>query len=211
LTDETVDFGLRASGWQPKQPHAQHIVAAVAEGKLKSAFAGGEASDISVPERAESDSRVLVVASSQFLTNPFAYAGNGPDMGQQFAMMGNIGGDPQLMAVAGPYAQRYLTNTLLAVKNTMDWISGDQDLLAISAKIIGEPNLRYARPSPEDIPVDATDEQLRKIEQDYKLSRTQLQQRIEWVLTLGIPFLFAAFGLYRWRMRQTRRNELKLA
>jgi ABC-type uncharacterized transport system involved in gliding motility auxiliary subunit len=211
LTDDTLDFAFRPSGWQPKQPPGQHVIAAYAEGKLKSAFAGGEPSDISVPERSETPSRVLVIASSGFITNPFAYAGNGPEMGGQFAMMGNVGGDPELLAIAGPYAQRYLTNTLLAVKNTMDWITGDQDLLAISSKIIGEPNLRYAKPKPEEIPVDATEDQLRKIEQEYKLSRKSLQQRIEWVLTLAIPLLFAAFGVFRWRSRLARRSELKLA
>jgi hypothetical protein len=187
------------------------VIAASVAGKLKSAFAGGEPSDISVPERAPTDSRILVISSSQFITNPFAFSGNGPEMGGQFQMFGAVGGDPQLLAVAGPYAQRYLTNTLLAVKNTMDWISGDEDLLAISAKIIGEPNLRYASIKPTKIPVDATDEDLRKIEQDYKQSRKQLQQRIELVLTLVLPLLFGAFGVWRWRSRTARRSTLKLA
>lgn len=210
-TDDSVDLSLRAKGWVPKGEPAQHAIAASVEGKLKSAFAGGEASDISVPERAATDSRVLVIASSQFITNPFAFAGNGPEMGGQFAMMGNVGGDQQLLAVAGPYAQRYLTNTLLAVKNTMDWVSGDQDLLAISAKIIGEPNLRYSSIKPTKIPVDATEDDLRKIEQDYKQNRKQLQQRVELVLTLLLPLLFAGFGVLRWRSRTNRRTALKLA
>jgi hypothetical protein len=126
-------------------------------------------------------------------------------------MMGNVGGDPQLLAVAQHYAQRYLTNTLLAVKNTMDWISGDQDLLAISAKIIGEPNLRYSSIKPTKIPVDASQDDLRKIDQEYKQNRKQLQQHIELMLTLALPLLFAAFGVWRWRSRMTRRSQLKLA
>src|SRR5690606_37558318 len=131
ITDESIDLSLRRVGWQRKPPFDQHVIAASADGKLKSAFAGAEGGDFEVPEQAPESSRVLVVSSSQFLTNPFAYSGNGPDLGHHFQMFGNVGGDRQLLAVAGPYAQRYLTNTILAVKNTMDWITGDQDLLAI--------------------------------------------------------------------------------
>lgn len=211
LTDESVNLNLRLDGWQPKPPFAQHVIAAAVDGKLKSAFAGTDAQGIEVPEHAEAASRVLLVASSQFLTNPFAYAGNGPELGQQFQMFGNVGGDPELLAIAGPYAQRYLTNTLLAVKNTMDWITGDQDLLAISAKIIGEPNLKYSSIKPANIPVDASDDDLRKIDESYKQARKQLQQRIEWVLTLVVPLLFAGFGVWRWRSRSGRQRELKLA
>jgi ABC-type uncharacterized transport system involved in gliding motility auxiliary subunit len=211
LTDETIDMSLRLDGWQPKPPFEQHAIAAAADGPLKSAFPDAEGRGYDVPDQAEKASRVLVVSSSQFLTNPFAYSGNGPELGQQFQMFGNVGGDPQLLAVAGPYAQRYLTNTLLAVKNTMDWISGDQDLLAISAKIIGEPNLKYSSIKPENIPVDATDEDLKKIEEGYKQNRRQLQKNVAWTLTLLIPLLFGGFGVFRWRSRLARRSELKLA
>ncbi len=211
LTDETIDLKLRLDGWQPKPPFEQHVIAAAAEGKLKSAFAGGDNGGIEVPERSEAESRVLLVSSSQFLTNPFAYSGNGPELGQQFQMFGNVGGDPLLLAVAGPYAQRYLTNTLLAVKNTMDWITGDQDLLAISAKIIGEPNLKYSSLKPPSIPVDATDEDLKKLDEDYKLARKNLQKRVEWSLTLVLPLLFAGFGVFRWRTRLNKRSSFKLA
>ncbi len=212
LTDDKVDLSFRVDGWQPKQPFEQHVIAASASGNLKSAFAGtGEDKGITVPERSEKPSRVLVVASSQFLTNPFAWAGNGPELGGQFAMFGNVGGDPELLAIAGPYAQRYLTNMLLAVKNTLDWISGDSDLLAISAKIIGEPNLKYSSIEAQTIPVDATDEDLRAIEEEYKNARKSLQTKVEWTLTLLVPFLFAAFGLVRWRLRLAKRSEFKLA
>jgi ABC-type uncharacterized transport system involved in gliding motility auxiliary subunit len=210
LTDDSIDLSLRSKGWLPKEPFAQHVISAAVEGKLKSAFAGA-AGTLTVPERAPADSRVLVVASSQFITNPFAFSGNGPEMGGQFQMFGNVGGDPQLLAVGQTYAQRYLTNTLLAVKNTMDWISGDEDLLAISGKIIGEPNLRYSSLKPTKIPVDATEDDLRKIEQDYKQSRKQLQSRVALVLTLALPLLFAGFGVLRWRLRLGRRTSLKLA
>src|SRR5690606_9562541 len=107
LTDETVDLSVRIQGWQPKPPSEQHVIAAYAEGKLKSAFPGEGSA------QAPEVSRVLVVSSSQYLTNPFAYSGNGPELGEQFAMFGNVGGDQTLLAIAGPYAQRYLTNIIL--------------------------------------------------------------------------------------------------
>ena len=101
-------------GFIVAHPLRKNAYATEVIGKLKSAFAGEKADDISVPERAPQPSRVLVVSSSQFVTNPFAYAGNGPELGGQFAMFGAVGGDPQLQMIAGPYAQRYLTNTILS-------------------------------------------------------------------------------------------------
>src|SRR5205085_189034 len=86
-TSDTVDMKLREQ-WKPKAKQDQRVLAAYADGKLKSAFAGSPSDDVKVPERAASPSRVLVVSSSLFLTNPFAYAGNGPDLGGQFAMFG---------------------------------------------------------------------------------------------------------------------------
>lgn len=203
LTDESLDLSVRIKGWQPKPPAEQHVIAAYAEGKLKSAFAEGTLA----PE----PSRVLVVSSSQYLTNPFAYSGNGPELGQEFAMFGAVGGDQTLLTIAGPYAQRYLSNMILSVKNTLDWITGDSDLLAISAKIIAEPNLKYASIEAPEIPVDATEEQLRSIEDSLKGQRARLQGQIEWTLTLFVPALFALFGVLRWRSRNSRRTQLKLA
>ncbi len=202
LTDENLELNVRVKGWQPKPPAEQHVIAAYAEGKLKSAFG-----DAVAPET----SRVLVVSSSQYLTNPFAYSGNGPELGQEFAMMGNVGGDQMLLTIAGPYAQRYLTNMILSLKNTLDWVTGDSDLLAISAKIIAEPNLKYSSIEAPEIPVDATEEQMRKLEEDLKGQRSKLQSTIEWTLTLLVPALFAIFGLWRWQTRNTRRTQLKLA
>lgn len=212
ITTDTVDLKLRLKGWEQKPPFEQHVIAAVAEGPLKSAFAGSENDEgVKVAEVAAGPSRILLIASSQFITNPFAYSGNGPELGGQFAMFGNVGGDQTLLAIAGPYTQRYLTNTILAVKNTLDWMTGDADLLEISAKIISEPNLKYADLDPKAIPVDATEEELKKIDEEAKGKRKNTQSKIQWALTLGIPALFALFGILRWRSRLSRRSEFKLA
>jgi ABC-type uncharacterized transport system involved in gliding motility auxiliary subunit len=209
LTDATIDMKLKPD-WKPKPPYKQHIIAAVAEGKLKSSFAGAPAEGIKPNERAPQDSRVLVISSSQFVTNPFAYSGNGPDLGGQFAMFGAVGGDQQLQMIAQPYAQRYLTATILSVKNTLDWMSGDTDLLATSAKIIGEPNLTYSSIKPPKIEAEDDDAAIKKKDDEYKASRKQLQTAVQWSLTIGMPLFFALFGLIRWRMREGQRDQVKL-
>jgi ABC-type uncharacterized transport system involved in gliding motility auxiliary subunit len=203
------EFGVKLEGWEQKPDPKQHVIAAVAKGKLKSAFAGtGDNQGVETAEQAPEDSKVLVVSSSQFLTNPFAYSGNGPELGGQFAMMGNVGGDPTLLAISDPYAKRYLTNTILAFKNTLDWITGDEDLLEVSAKIIGDANLKYSNLEPPKMGVSP--DEVRRIDEQNKKLRRLTQQKLEWTLTLGIPFLFGAFGVFRWRSRLNRRSSLKL-
>ena len=164
---------------------------------------------VTVPEKSEKPSRVLVIASSAFLTNPFARAGNGPDMGQMGMMM-PMGGDEQLLQIAGPYAQQALTNTILAFKNTLDWMTGDTDLLAVSAKILSEPNLVYgdvAKPKFED----ETDEQIKKREDEMKSARKKQQHWIEAVLVLMIPLAFALIGVFRRMRRDAARASVSLA
>jgi ABC-type uncharacterized transport system involved in gliding motility auxiliary subunit len=207
---ETVDMKIRRK-WSRLPPSGQRIISASAEGKLKSAFPEGDNQGIIAAAQAPSPSRVLVVSSSQFLTNPFAYAGNGPELGGQFAMFGNVGGDQELLMFAGPYAQSYLTNTILSLKNTLDWISGDTDLLAASAKIIGFSNLTYADIDPPKIEPGEGEEEIRKREEDYRQQRKGLQARVQWFLTLGLPLAVAGFGVLRWRRRQSLRDQYKLS
>ena len=192
--------------WKPKPPYAQHVIAAVVEGKLKPALGSGDG--ITMPAQAPNPSRIFLVASSQFVTNPFAYSGNGPDLGGQFAMMGAVGGDQQLQMIAQPYAQRYLTNTILSVKNTLDWISGDADLLAASAKIIGNPNLTYTSIAKPKITAEDDDAAIKKKDEEYKQQRKGLQKDVQWSLTLGLPLIFALFGIGRWRWRLSRRPKV---
>lgn len=206
ITSETVDMSLR-DNWEPRPPFAQRIIAATAEGKLKSAFAGKPGVGVSAPEQAKSPSRVLVIASSEFITNPFAYSGNGPMMQGQMAQMGAIGGDKDLQMIAQPYAQKYLTGTILALKNIFDWMSGDADLIAASAKILGEPNLTYSSVEKPSFKVQDSEEEIRKKDEEYRKARKNLQKNVQWVLTLGVPALFGLIGLLRWRSRDTRRSQ----
>ena len=208
-TGDTVD--LKPLGkWTPKGTWSQFNVAATLEGTLKSAFPAGDKMGVDAPEKSVKTSRIFLVSSSGFLTNPFARAGNGTEM-SQFGMNIPMGQDEQLLQLAGPYAQQALTQTILAFKNTLDWISGDTDLLAVSAKIIQDPNLVYGDVSKPSFSENESDEQIRKHEEEMKQSRKHTQDAVTWILTLGIPILFALYGVLRWRMRESARANVSLA
>lgn len=204
-TGETVDMSLRES-WEPRPPFDQHVIAATAEGILKSAYAGKKGMGVEAPDRAKGSSRVLVIASSQFITNPFARAGNPPPMPPQMAQFGAMGGDQDLQMVAQPYAQTYLTPTILALKNILDWMSGDADLIATSAKILGEANLTYSTVAKPEFKVGESDEEIRRKDEEYRLARESLQNKVQWTLTLGLPALFMLLGLWRYQVRTKRRD-----
>jgi ABC-type uncharacterized transport system involved in gliding motility auxiliary subunit len=197
-----------SSTWKPKPPVSQKALAISVEGTLKAAMGPGD--DVDVPAASKDKSRVLVVSSSQFLTNPFARAGAGQEMGGQFGMMGPIGGDEQLQAIAEPYAQRFLNPAIVCLKNALDWLSGDSDLIAASAKIFGDPNLTYADIVQPKIEASDTDESLKKKEQSFRDARKNAQRNIQITLSLLCPALFAGFGIYRWRRREGRRGAITL-
>jgi ABC-type uncharacterized transport system involved in gliding motility auxiliary subunit len=213
----TVDAGPAidmkiSSEWRPKGEYGQRAMAVTLEGKIKSAYAGQEGLGVSAPGEAKSDkARLLVISSSQFLANPFARAGNPPPMPPQMAMMGGgAGGDQDLQMLSQPYAQKYLTATILAFKNTLDWMGGDLDLIAASAKLLGETNLTYSdieKPKQDANEDEAT---AAKKADEYKAERKRVQDRIQWTLTLLGPALFAAFGLLRWRRREAARDAITL-
>jgi hypothetical protein len=195
--------------WRPKPPQQQRVLAAYADGKLKSAFAGSPMEGVKATDRAPQSSRVLVVSSSLFLTNPFAYAGNGPELGGQFAMFGAVGGDPQLLMFAQPYS-KYLTPMIISLKNTLDWMSGDSDLIAASAKLIGDANLTYSSVDKPKFKAEDDDAEIKKKDEEYRAARKNLQTKIQWWLILGMPVAFGAFGVFRWRTRQARRDQYKV-
>lgn len=207
-TGDTLDLSP-LQRWKPKGEWAQYAFSAALDGTIKSAFTKG--GDFDVPEKSVKPSRIFFVSSSQFLANPFARQGNGPDMGQFGQQFGGMGGDQQLLQLAGPYAQQALTGTILAFKNTLDWLTGDTDLLAVSAKILSEPGLVYGDVSKPKFDPNATDDDLKKEEDQIKAERKNQQSRIEWFLILGLPALFSGFGLVRWRYRIASRKNVSLA
>ncbi len=213
LTGDTVDL-KPFQKWAAKlkgQQQQQFAIAADAEGTLKSAFPEGDKEGVDAPAQSTKPARVFVLASAEFLANPFARAGNGPDMGQYGAMMPSLGGDEQLLMIAGPYAQQFITGSILVFKNTLDWLSGDLDLLAVSAKILSDPNLVYGDLPKLKVTADQSDDEVRKAEEELKAARKDQQRNIDLFLILGIPALFAAYGLLRWRRRLAARANISLA
>jgi ABC-type uncharacterized transport system involved in gliding motility auxiliary subunit len=213
LTGETADLKpFPRAKWAAKLKglqQQQFPIGANVEGTLKTAFPDGDKQGIETPAQSSKPSRVFVLSSSQFLANPLARAGAAPDMGQFGAMMPNLGGDQDLLMLAGPYAQQFVTGSILVFKNTLDWLTGDTDLLAVSAKILSDPNLVYG--DKLKITPDETEEQIRKQMEDMKAARKNQQHNVEIFLILGIPALFALYGILRWRMRLAARANVSLA
>ncbi|MRG93598.1 GldG family protein [Polyangium spumosum] len=206
-TSDAIDLKFSAQA-KPKGEYGQRAMAVALEGKIKSAFGAGEG--IEAPAESKDKSRLLVISASQFLANPYARSGNPPPMPPQMAMMGGMGGDEDLQMLSMPYAQNYLTATILAFKNVLDWMSGDSDLIATSAKLLQEPKLTYA--NIEAPKLDATDDEATatKKAEEYRLERKKTQTRVQWSLTLFGPLLFAAFGLFRWWRRENARESIRL-
>ena len=204
-TGDTVDLKL-SPNWRPKPPLEQRAIAIAVEGTLKAAMGTGDG--IEVPTASKNKSRVLVVSSAGFLTNPFARSGQGMEMGGQFAAMGPVGGDEQLQMIAGPYAQKYLTGTILSFKNTLDWMSGDSDLIAASAKLLSEPNLSYGSITRPKIEASDDDNSIKKKDEEYRAARKTTQSNVQIWLTLLGPAIFAMFGIIRWRQREAGRANI---
>jgi hypothetical protein len=117
---------------EPHGEQRQRVVALAVEGKLRSAFGGAAQGNAAAPE----SSRFLVISSAQFLANPLARAGN-PLPSPTDTPLGMPAGDEDLQMMAQPYAQKYLTGTILAFKNTLDWASADDATVSCSALLIG--------------------------------------------------------------------------
>jgi ABC-type uncharacterized transport system involved in gliding motility auxiliary subunit len=213
LTGENVDLKpfQKWAGKLKGLQQQQFGVAASVDGTLKTAFPSGDKLGIDTPAQSVKPARVFVLSSSQFLANPMARAGNGPEMGQFGGMMPNLGGDEQLLMLAGPYAQQYVTGSILVFKNTLDWLTGDTDLLAVSAKILSDPNLVYGDKSHVKITPDMSEEDIRKQEDALKGGRKSQQLNVEILLILGIPAILALLGVLRWRMRTAARANISLA
>ncbi len=206
-TTDTVDLKISPS-WHPKPPLDQRAIAITVEGTLHAALGAGDGID--VPSVSKEKSRVLVISSQGFLNNPFARSGAGTDLGGQFAQMGPVGGDEQLQMISQPYAQKYLTGTILSFKNTLDWMSGDSDLIAASAKFLGEANLTYADVSRPKLDASDDDNSIKKKDEEFRDARKNTQRNVQLTMTLLCPLLFAAFGILRWRQRESGRNAISL-
>ncbi|MBN1608157.1 MAG: hypothetical protein JW940_16105 [Polyangiaceae bacterium] len=129
-TESPVDLSPGAE-WHPRGSPGRRIIAAAAVGRVPSAFPGA---DPAVPSRAAASSRVLVVASGLFPVNPFVHAGRS----EANPTTPSVHGDRPLLAIANLYAQQNLTNAILVLKNTLDWMTCDPDLLEATSRSIQE-------------------------------------------------------------------------
>ena len=169
------------------------------EGKLPSAFAEpiseeGTAPAIQTPPAAEREVRVLVTGTSTFLEDSF-------------------------MPPRPPQGEVQMNAALALALNAVDWLAADSDLVAIRAKTIEEPALDIpdsvlaaestvlaaAEQGDEAGVESALDDRKAAIE-----SWDAKKQAYRWLNTLGIPFLVALFGLFRWRQRSNKKRTLKL-
>ncbi len=211
VTTESTEM-KPSSKWQPKGEFGQRDFGIEVQGVLKSAFAGKKIEGIDkVPAESPKPSRVMVLSAGQFICNPFARSGNPPPLPPQMAMMGSFGGDQYLQMIARHYAGSYMTNAILAFKNMLDWLSNDTDLMAASAKLLGDPNLTYADITKPKIDLTKMDEKAVARQWDeYKGQRKSVQQKVQWSLTLVPSFLFMLFGVLRWQMRESNRVNVRL-
>lgn len=199
MSGETISLQPRnPREWQMSSDAGPFDLMVAIEGKLPSAYAApineDDANAIPTPPIAEGEVRVLVVGTSSFLEDSF-------------------------MPPRPPQGEVQMNAALALALNAIDWLAADSDLIAIRAKTTEEPAL--------DIPdsvLAAEGSALAAAEEGdeagVESALTKRKAAIEswdakkrayrWINTLGIPFLVALFGLFRWRQRTNKKRTLKL-
>ncbi len=111
------------------------------------------------------------------------------------------------------------TGALAFGLNALDWLAQDADLIAIRAKSVEDPALEVPSSvrEAEDV-VRAAEQERDRGKAEKGLARRQ--EAIEawetkkalyrWLNTLGLPLVFALFGVFRWRSRQSKKAQLKV-
>jgi hypothetical protein len=206
---EAIDMKY-STEWREKGEAGQRAIAIAVEGVLGSAFPTGDKAGVEAPAKSASPSRVLVLSSSQFLANPFARSGNPPPMPPQLAMMGAMGGDRELQMLARPYFEAAFRPLIFSFKNTIDWMANDADLIAVSAKLLGDPALSYSSIKKPEVKENETEEEAKKKFEAYKQERADVQRRVQWTLIFLPAVLFAGYGILRWRRREAERDAITL-
>lgn len=130
-TEATVDLKPLQT-WKTPARVERRTIAAVAEGKLRSAFTGDDLG-VRAPASAATDrARVFVVASAQFFANPFARAGNATEGSKSgMSMAGSpeaMPGDEQLAPIARTYGGSVMGGTLRVLGSTLAWMTAEAAL-----------------------------------------------------------------------------------
>lgn len=111
-------------------------------------------------------------------------------------------------------------NAALALAlNAVDWLAADLDLIAIRAKTVEEPALDIpdsVLAAEETVLVAAEEGSEAGVEEALEERKAAIEsweakkRAYRWLNTLGIPILFALFGLFRWQRRKQKKETLKL-
>ncbi len=196
---ETGDSINLAGGWQPRAEGPFPLMAAV-EGTLDSAFEDDKTS--------ADETRVLVSGSSFMIRD-------------------------EILSQIAREGQCPMVGSVAVALNSLDWLAQDSDLIAVRAKQVSDPPIRVPEnvEQAEDEALDATRDAVEALtegdqesldnavaDRDAAVERAKAareewevkQSEYRWGNILGAPFLFALFGVVRWRMRLARRKSLKL-
>jgi len=197
LSGDNIDLQPRES-WQVPGYGGPYTLGVAIEGKLPSAYAGVAvtategAAPVEAPDRADKSAHVLVFGTGFFMRDEVLR----PTQGKQ------IFGGPVAFAL-----------------NSIDWLANDSDLIEIRAKTIEEPTLEVPKNVKEAeatirSAVEAKDEEKAKAafeERKAAVAAWDSKRNLyRWGNSLGLPLLFALFGVVRWRMRLARKAALKL-
>lgn len=201
MKGNTIDLKSRER-WELPGYNGPYVFGVSLEGKLPSAFADAPASSpeapaaavVAAPARSEKPVHVLVFGTGYFMRDEFLPP---PQEGQRIVPGGGVA---------------------LAL-NAVDWLAQDTDLIAIRAKSVEDPTLKVpANVKEAEATIrQAIDEQDQgKAEQAFEERKAAMatwdQKKSNYRLanTLGLPILFALYGIVRWRARKARKANLKL-
>ena len=172
-------------------------LAVAVSGTLPSAFGGissPEGQNIDTPAKAEQPVRVLVIGASSFLRDEF-------------------------LPPKPPNGEVQLSAGISLALNAIDWLASDSDLIAIRAKTIEEPALdipeqvvsaeNAARAAAEGGDEQGVQNALTERKGAIK-SWDSKKSAYRWLNTLGIPALFALYGIIRWRRRLNMKKTLTI-
>lgn len=218
MTGESIGLQPRMPReWQQSGEEGPFPLLVAVRGKLPSAFGGGGSEAMSgtepagdgadAPAQAE-DARVLVAGTGFFMRD-------------------------EIMGQAQPGQECQMSGPLALALNSMDWLAQDSDLIAIRAKNVEEPTIEVpqdvreaeeeARTAAESAVAAAQQGDQAAAEGLVEEQEEALERRkaaldewedkkalYRWGNMIGIPILFAIFGVIRWQIRQNKRKNIKL-
>lgn len=207
LTGDSIDLTPRdQSEWQVSGPLGPYNVLVALQGRLPSAFTTSGDSGIEAPARSRRDVQVLVTGSG-------------------FMLRDEVFPDPDQMQQGNP-----LNGAVALALNSVDWLTQDQDLIAIRAKNVEEPQIdvprSMARPEADarrefervrsgqvenEEELEAAQRRIRRHVERYNEALEEWETQKAWYqrgITLGVPLLVIIAGILRFVMRRNKRANL---